>query len=254
MEQDPSQIIFVIILGIVLMLFMSGFIVVMVLLHRQRQFQNRQKIDHITAEYDKTVLNAEKEIREQTLIHVGQELHDNIGQLLSLIKLTLRHAEPQRVAEAKSLVQEAINELRNLSKAISLDWIKEVNLKQFISNELQKISSLEFCKTELYDEVEEIELEENTKLVLIRVIQECLNNAIKHASPSLICIKIQMSGEAIAISIEDDGIGFDVSQRSDGQGMSNLQTRMTTIGGSVKICSALNKGTQIRLTLPNPAI
>lgn len=251
MEQDPSQIIFVIILGIILMLLMSGFIVVMVLFHRQRQFQSRQKIDHITAEYDKTVLSVEKEIREQTLVHVGQELHDNIGQLLSLIKLTLRHADEQRVAEAKNLVQETIKEVRSLSKAISLDWVRETDLKGFISTELQKISSLEFCETELHDTVGEILLDENAKLVLIRIIQECLNNAIKHASPSLVYIKLEELEGTIAISIEDDGIGFDVSQSSTGQGVRNLHTRMATIGGSVRITSVSDKGTKIQLCLPN---
>lgn len=251
MAQDSSQIIFVITLGIILMLLMSGFIVVMVLFHRQRQFRNRQKVERITAEYEKTVLSVEKEIREQTLVHVGQELHDNIGQILSLTKLTLRHTDPQRIAEAKNLVQQAIKEVRSLSKAINLDWVKEVSLTEFINNELNKISSLDFCKTEFHTNANEILLEDSKKLVLVRMIQECLNNSIKHAAPSMISINVEYTPENLNICIVDDGMGFDVSKESTGQGIRNLQTRIKTIGGKADVKSTLGLGTQIQLSLPN---
>ena len=251
MEQDSSQIIFVIVFGIILMLLMSGFIVVMVFFHRQRQFKNRQKIDHLTAEYEKTILSVEKEIREQTLVYVGQELHDNIGQILSLTKLTLRHTDPQRIAEAKNLVQQAIKEVRSLSKSINLEWVNEVNLKEFIANELDKISSLGFCETELSFKTEDIQLDNNKKLILIRMIQECLNNSIKHASPSLISISVDCFSERMAVIIKDNGIGFDLEKVSGGQGLGNLQSRMRTIGGEITITSAPNQGTQIQLLLSN---
>ena len=251
MEQDSTQVIFAIIFGIILMLLMSGFIVAMVFFHRQRQIKNRQKIDRLTAEYENTILSVEKEIREQTLVHVGQELHDNIGQILSLTKLTLRHTDPKRIAEAKELVQQAIKEVRSLSKAINLDWVKEIGLKDFISNELDKISSLNFCHTTFKPGVGDISLDDSKKLVLVRMIQECLNNAIKHASPTLIAIEIEKSADCLIIAIRDDGTGFDVSQGSDGQGLQNLERRMKTIGGGIEVSSAPGKGTLIRLLLPN---
>lgn len=251
MVQDSSQIIFVIILGMILMLLMSGFIVVMVLFHRQRQLRNRQKMERLTAEYENTVLRVEKEIREQTLIHVGQELHDNIGQILSLTKLTLRNADPLRIAEARDLVQQAIKEVRSLSKAINLDWVKDIKLNDFISSELNKISSLDFCETEFHLEVEDVLLDDSKKLVLVRVIQECLNNAIKHASPTLISIKVEKPTDHWIISIKDDGVGFDLNQSSKGQGLRNLESRMKTIGGEIQVSSTPGEGTLIRLLLPN---
>src|SRR5690606_12028530 len=230
---------------------MSGFIVVMVLFHRQRQLRNRQKMERLTAEYENTVLSVEKEIREQTLIHVGQELHDNIGQILSLTKLTLRNADPLRIAEARDLVQQAIKEVRSLSKAINLDWVKDIKLTDFISSELKKISSLDFCETEFHLEVEDVLLDDSKKLVLVRVIQECLHNAIKHAAPTLISIKVEKPTDHWIISIQDDGLGFDLKQASTGQGLRNLETRMKTIGGEIKFFSNPGEGTLIRLLLPN---
>lgn len=249
MDLDSTQVIFVIIFGIVLMFLMSGFIVVMVLFHRQRQFQSAQKIESITAEYEKTILSVEKEIREQTLVYVSQELHDNIGQILSLTKLTLRHTDPERISDAKKLVQQAIKEVRGLSKSINLDWANDVNIKDFIEDELSKISRLGFCETSFYSTVEEPPLDKNKKLVLIRMIQECLNNSIKHASPTLISITLNCRPQIMAIEIKDNGIGFDLTHTFDGLGLNHLESRMRTIGGEVKISSILDRGTEVQLLL-----
>lgn len=250
MDLDPSQLIAVIIFGIILMFLMSGFIVVMVLFHRQRQFQNRQKIAHLTAEYEKTILSVEKEIREQTLVHVGQELHDNIGQILSLAKLTLHQTDPEKISEARKLVHQAIKEVRSLSKSINLDWANDVDLRDFINRELDRISKLGFCQTTFHSNLDGLQLDPKKKLVLIRMIQESLNNAIKHASPSLISITINHSPPQLDIAIRDNGIGFDLQQNSDGLGLVNLDSRMRAIGGQVKISSALHQGTEIQLRLP----
>src|SRR5690606_22884707 len=127
----------------------------------------------------------------------------------------------------------------------------EIGLAEFISNELNKISSLDFCKTEFHTNTEEIPLEDSKKLVLVRMIQECLNNAIKHAVPSLISIKIEYAPVNLSISMVDNGVGFDVNKESAGQGIRNLQTRIKTIGGNADVRSASGQGTQIRLSLPN---
>ena len=141
--------------------------------------------------------------------------------------------------------------MRSLSKTINLEWVNEVNLKEFIANELDKISSLGFCETELSINAEEIQLDNNKKLILIRMIQECLNNSMKHASPSLISISIEKLAEQVTIVIKDNGTGFDLNQVSDGQGLGNLESRMKAIGGEITISSAPNQGTEIQLLLSN---
>jgi two-component system NarL family sensor kinase len=95
-----------------------------------------------------------------------------------------------------------------------------------------------------------IVLEKEEKLVLIRVIQECLNNAIKHAQPDHIAIRIQKNERVRKIEVSDDGSGFDTSQKSLGSGMYNLAKRMETIGGKFNLTSVVGKGTQINLELP----
>ncbi|SFT75741.1 Histidine kinase [Algoriphagus locisalis] len=230
---------------------MSTFVISMVFIHRQRQTQNRQKMDQVKSEHEKTLLNIENEIQQETLTHIGRELHDNIGQLLSLAKLNFGSIKPEKQAEGKEILAQAIQEVRGLSKQLNLDWVESISINEFISQQLERIHATGFCETSLAADFELIDLPKDQKLVLIRVIQESLNNAIKHASPDQIKIRIYENGKGKQILIKDDGKGFDASQESTGSGMFNLKKRMETIGGGFNLTSAVGKGTEITLTLPN---
>lgn len=250
MEGEDNQIIFILFSGAFLAAIMATFVISMVVLHRQRQVQNQQKIDRVKAEYEKTLLNIKNEIQQDTLRHIGRELHDNIGQLLSLTKLYLGSSKPEKQAEGRSLINQIINEVRGLSKTLNPDWVESISLEDFIWQQLEKIEASGFCETKLEKNDQPWELNKDTKLVLIRVIQECLNNAIKHASPTAINVEMTKSGGCLLVRIADNGEGFDTSQQSKGIGMTNLRKRMETIGGAFEIISSPGNGTQINLSLP----
>ena len=89
---------------------MSTFVIAMVFIHRQRQAQNKQKLEQIKSEHEKTLLNIENEIQQETLTYVGRELHDNIGQLLSLAKLYLGSSKPEKQQEGKETILKLYNQ------------------------------------------------------------------------------------------------------------------------------------------------
>ncbi|OYX15757.1 MAG: histidine kinase [Algoriphagus sp. 32-45-6] len=250
MLEQEDQIGFLIISGTFLAALMGTFIIAMVVLHRQRQIQNRQRIDNLKAEYERTLLNIENEIQQETLTHVGRELHDNIGQLLSLAKLNLNSSKPEKQTEGKEYINQIIQEVRSLSKTLNLDWVETLSLDDFIRQQLQRIEATGFCETSFVSDHSFDQLAKDQKIVLVRVIQEALNNAIKHASPSALEIKISRSDINRWIEIQDNGAGFDVNQKTSGSGMTNLKKRMETIGGTFDIQSSLGKGTRIKLSLP----
>ncbi|WP_244912273.1 sensor histidine kinase [Algoriphagus ratkowskyi] len=208
-------------------------------------------MDQVKSEHEKTLLNIENEIQQETLTHIGRELHDNIGQLLSLAKLNFGSIKPEKLAEGRDILGQAIQEVRGLSKQLNLDWVESVSINEFIKQQLSRIQKTGFCETSLEANFELIDLPKDQKLVLIRVIQESLNNVIKHASPDKILIRMYESGHKRQIIITDYGKGFDSSQRSSGSGMYNLKKRMETIGGRFELTSIIGKGTEITLTLPN---
>lgn len=240
----------IVVLGFVIMLFMVSFIVIMVVFHRKRQVQNQQEMLAIQAEYEKTILNVELEIQEETLAHVGRELHDNIGQLLSLIKLNLSSSKPEKIQDSRQLIVMAIKEVRALSKNLNLDWLESISLGQYFQKEIQKFEQLGFCKIHFQMEGQELPLIKEKKLVLIRVFQECLNNAVKHAEPRHILVSIVNSADCLQLSVKDDGNGFDLSAPSSGLGLVNLSKRMVMIGGQMAIQTKIGIGTEIKLILP----
>ena len=249
MSEIESQYLVFLFGGIFFALLMTLFVVGIVFAHQQRQLRNKQKLDQVKAEYEKTILNTEFEIQQETLSYVGRELHDNIGQLLSLAKLYLNSSKPEKIAEGKEYINEIIREVRGLSKSLNLDWVESIALEEFIGNELHKIQSTGFCKTHLDSQGTIEDLTKDQKLVLIRVIQECLNNILKHAHPSKIQVKISASQKSIQIL--DDGKGFNPSVAPKGSGIVNLKKRMETIGGIFSLESELGKGTKIELILPS---
>jgi len=230
---------------------MSTFVVAMVFIHRQRQAQNKQKLDQIKSEHEKTLLNIENEIQQETLTHVGRELHDNIGQLLSLAKLYLGSSKSEKQAEGRETINQVITEVRALSKNLNFDWVESLTMEEFIEQQLAKIESTGYCKTSVESSLELGDLPKDQKLVLIRVIQEVLNNAMKHASADSISIRIKQNDLQRVIEIQDNGKGFDTSIKSQGSGMYNLKKRMETIGGDFNITSSIGNGTLIHLLLPN---
>lgn len=250
MSEQENQFLLILFGGIFFAFLMSIFVVAMVVIHRQRQVQNRQKLDQIKSEHEKTLLNIENEIQQETLSHIGRELHDNIGQLLSLAKISLHSAKPEKQAEGKNYIAQIIKEVRALSKTLNLDWVESITLDEFISQQLEKIQSTGFCETSLESDHSFLELKKDQKIVLIRVIQECLNNSIKHAQPDKISIQVAKNGTFRKIEIIDNGIGFDTKQQSKGSGMYNLTKRMETIGGKFNLTSVVGKGTHITLELP----
>jgi signal transduction histidine kinase len=127
--------------------------------------------------------------------------------------------------------------------------VEEITIDDFIRQQLQRIESTRYCQTIFDSDHSFNELSKDSKLVMIRVLQECLNNAIKHAAPSSIQIKVYKDDSVRKIEIMDDGRGFDTSVQSKGSGMTNLKKRMETIGGTIIISSVLGKGTHITLNL-----
>ncbi|HSJ69692.1 MAG TPA: ATP-binding protein [Anditalea sp.] len=250
MNSPNAQVYIVILAGIFLMLIMVVFVVFMVLVHRQKQFKNIQEINMLKTEYEKTILHVEKEIQEQTLVYVGQELHDNIGQMLSLAKLYIKSNDPEQLTESRALINQTIKEVRNLSKSLNINWVEHLSIKDFAATELAKIEKTGLCKTEMTFDNELNDLEKDKKIVLVRMIQETLNNSIKHAQPTFIQINLHRNENKVEVSVIDNGNGFDHQIKGKGMGLFHLHERMKSIGGRSEISSIIGKGTEIKLILP----
>ncbi len=246
--------------GVGLFTCLAGFIVYFVFAYRTRQIKNQLEKEAIEAHYQQEVLKTQLEVQEHTLNHVSREIHDNFGQVLSYLKLSLgtitnlEATEKQdRINESIELVSHVIEDLRDLSRSLSYETLAEKGFVETIRSELNRIGrSVNFqINFEVRGEV--FELGKQTELVLFRIFQECIHNTIEHAKAKHLKISLQYSTEMFNLNVQDDGIGFcpDELKQNQGLGLKNMRSRAKLIGANISIESSPGKGciTTVKLDL-----
>jgi len=212
-------------------------------------------MDNIKLIHDKNLLTTKVEIQEQTFENISREIHDNIGQKLSLIKLNLntlssnqRGKDLDKINLSANLISTVINDLRDISKSLGSDSILANGLVKAIETELGQLSNSGKYEIVLDVHGEQIFLERKKELILYRIVQEALNNIMKHADASSISIDIYFEEKILLIKIQDDGTGFISGQNPNGAGLKNMQKRVGLIDGEVEIIT--NPGTLVNIKIP----
>ncbi len=247
MAENGTDYFFIIASGTAILLLLVTFIIAFLFIHQKKYFEHQKRISQLNAKYQEETMKAQMEMQEKTLEYVGRELHDNIGQILSLIKLNLNNPEPEQIADSKSLVSNAIKDLRALSHRMNLNWATDISLHDFIESESKKIGNIGNFKV-VYQSNGSLTIENNEdKVVLFRIIQECINNILKHADAKEIKFLVE---EEQHLTILDNGKGFNLEEVEKGSGIVNLKNRAHLIGAELKIGSEIGVGTQIDIFLP----
>ena len=204
---------------------------------------------------NKAVIDAQ----EQERMQIGMELHDNVQQILAGSLLTLDYAKSQfddRVSalealqDVKEYVNEGIHELRRLSHQLAPAMRTPEGLAEKI-NEL--VASMN-TGGRLFVEVEadgfNASGDEELELAFYRIVQEQLNNILKHAEATRVSIVLRQSDDGLFLSIRDDGKGFDPAAKAPGIGLENIRRRAAALNGELKIFSAPGKGCELLLQVP----
>jgi signal transduction histidine kinase len=261
-NNTPFDVTIIMIAGTTALSLLIFYLITFFILYQRRQTQNLKEKASLKAQYQQEILQSQLEIQNQTLQRVGQELHDNIGQLLTLarMQLNLLETEPtitqHEIAPINDLIMQSINEVRALSKGLDGDFVQNFGLVESLSHELQRIRQVGKYQTEIEVAGEVVRLEGQKEIILFRIAQEILNNALKHASAKSIKAKLSYSATQLLFRIEDDGKGFDSQEMlgremsKAGAGLRNIQRRAELLGGNCQIESIVGKGTLIELQIP----
>lgn len=191
------------------------------------------------------------EIREETLKNISWELHDNIGQLLTLAKIQIQNIAPEtpELIETQEIISKSLSELRILSKVINPEFIKTISLHEAIEIEVNRLNRLNFIKAYFNKEGEMFLLDKKQEIIIFRMLQEFFSNTIKHAQASKLEVNIEYKENAIYLEARDDGKGFDISDKSHlGIGLQSMRNRGKLIGAEVNLESKINEGTSISIT------
>lgn len=220
---------------------------------RKRQ---QQKLTSVQLRQQKLRFKAVIEAEEKERMRIAKELHDGVGQLLSVTKMTLSRVEvseeeSERIQTSTDLIDDTINEIRSISHNLIPYSLLKKGLQEALLELTEKINSAGLMEIKLDLILPKDRLEKSTETAIYRIIQEVLNNMIKHSKARNIVISLKKSGDLLYLKMQDDGVGFDTSkiETSDGIGWKNIISRVLTLDGHIKVDSDKGKGTSINIDL-----
>jgi len=258
MQETKDQVIFTIIAVILILLFLGVLFLVMLFYYNNKKGQMSKEQQLMRATFDKQLLESKLEIQEETFNTISQEIHDNVGQILSLAKVQLgileqrQNIEGDLVSNAKENISQAMTELRDIAKSLSSERLQSLSLPESIAQEIRRINRSGFIK--ITAEVNGIEknVPDQQKLIAFRMVQEGFQNIIKHANATEVKVSMHYLEEWLYISIFDNGTGFNPEEelkKRGGLGLQNILRRAELVGGKANISSKPGEGTTLEIQI-----
>lgn len=258
MEKASEDIIIAIILASIVTVILAVFTLLFFLVFVRKKRVLHKKKEQLSLNYEKALLQTKLEIQEQTLNNISREIHDNIGQVLSFVKLSLSttaqlndNAKQKKIDESVALIAEVISDLRDLSKSLSFEKIKKEGLFQVIKDEAGRLNRSGVIKARLTVKGVPFDLGMQNDLVLYRIFQEIVNNTLKHSESEVLIITLNYSPDLFTLTLRDKGKGFDANliSKSSGLGLENIRQRAALIGAMTDMSSGPALGCTSVVTL-----
>lgn len=245
MEQEEIAIIVSIFTLVILSIIMIALFIIFqkrknTLLIKQKEAEKR---------FEHEIAKTQIEIREETFKNISWELHDNVGQLLTLAKIQLQNSDNKE--DTKSTLDLALKELRTISKIINPDYLRKISITEAVNLEIERLNRLQYINAELIITGAEKTMDKKIEIILFRIIQEFISNTIKHAKAKNLTTTLDYGENFFSIFIEDNGKGFNLdSDENNGVGLLNIKNRANLINAEAKYESTPGEGTSLRVKYP----
>ena len=233
-----------------------GFVLACTDITQRKLLENQLERERMEKQLEITnaVITAEENERQE----IGRELHDNIQQILVSSRLFLSMVKKNDISESgisylqqtDQMIMSAINEIRNLSHSMITPFMEKTTLKEAIEKVVFNTTSTSGIKInmEVFG-LDEEKLSEKLRLTTYRIIQEQFNNILKYAKATKVLLKIAQDYEKLTLTIQDNGIGFDMSKKPAGIGLMNIKTRASLFNGEVTIRSSPGQGFELSVMM-----
>lgn len=245
----------ILIYSMVVMLVLAATIILFFIVFQRRK--NKLLLDQIKQqqEFEEELAKTQQEIQEETLKHVGRELHDNVGQMLVLATMQMKSAvkvvgeeAKSKVANASQYLKGSLDEVRALSKSLNSDVIFNLGFNATVKNEIERLNKSGLIEANLTINGDYVEFENNKdEIILFRILQEFTSNTLKYAEAEHLNIEIEYHKEFLNIKVEDDGNGFDLATAERGSGMTNMKKRAELINADFQLNTQPKNGTSLNL-------
>jgi len=264
MQTGNQTLILLVIITTIIILLLLFFVILVLYLYQRKQIKYRIEINNLRNEYEKNLLSTQLEIQENTLKNISREIHDNIGLSLTMAKLNLNTIDLKnfsitsgKVNSSIDFISKAITDLSNISKSLNSDIILNHGLINALETEIKNINFSGRVTIDFQVSGSPIFLDAQKELVAFRIVQESINNCIKHSNAQQLWLDLNYQENQLKLSIRDDGNGFDLEEKlhsrqkgPNGSGLLNIQNRAKLISGSSQIESIKGKGTIINVMIP----
>lgn len=228
-------------------------------------FQNRKNkllVKQIEAEkrYERELATSQLEIQEQTFKNIGWELHDNVGQLLSVLSIQFNmmllkapRTIQKQLKDTSDVLGNTIQEVRNLSKTLNNEVVNKNGLIRSLEIEVERFNRLKYLKASFEVNGKIICISAAHEILIFRIYQEFLANVMKHSKAKNLSVTLNFNANDLEIIAEDNGVGFDTSQKTESSGLQTIKGRATLLNAKYSLTSIIDNGTKLVLlyTFPN---
>lgn len=227
--------------------------------YKMKKKEHTIRLNYQENAHQKELLATQLEIKEQTMRHIGWEIHDNIGQKLTLASLYLYQLDSdnkvpklhENIETIGAIINQSLEELRSLSKSLTNAHVENSTIEELLQLECQKINEFKNWKVTYSSNSQHTKLAYQTKSVLLRITQEFLQNSIKHAHCNNISLLFDKKEAVLTLVLKDDGQGFDTNRnKNTGIGLINMKKRAEIIGGKYSLQSSIGNGTTLTIEIP----
>ena len=261
-HNETIQVYLIIAVAVVAMLLMAGSIILFVLYYQKRMVQEQFKRQQLELDFQKQMMEAALESQENERRRVAGDLHDSIGAMLSTIRVSLitqakrANADVESITESKKMLDDTIESVRRISRDLMPSTLEKFGLAQAVKEMCERFQSTAALPITYIEEGELNAISKKRELMIFRIIQELINNALKHSQASQINVNFFGEEKNLTIIVEDNGIGFNVEEHKNdkrsgkGLGLYNIENRTRLVNADVEFNSATNRGSRIVLTIP----
>src|SRR5215510_11801386 len=237
----------VLFLGTLGMVVLTVSLIIFIILHQRRVLRFQNKINQMEQEQQKILLNASIKLQEEERQRLAADLHDDAGPLLATARLYLNEnlvnqdkaTQLQSIFQARQIIDDTIQLIRNISHSLMPPTLKNFGLESAINDLFQKISGSGTmnASSRFHDYRERLQAE--NELIIFRIVQELVNNILKHSNASFIHLTQNVHGDKFYLRIHHDGRGivqadFDKLNKSTvGLGLKNISSRLRVVQGNI---------------------
>jgi signal transduction histidine kinase len=242
---------FVLSFFIILASFITG-VVIYLRQYRKRKLEHEHEKLILIEKHQLQLMQTQLTSQQQTMQHIGREIHDSVGQKLTLASIysnQLKETDPKKESIQK-LIDESLKELRQLSKSLTDPSFTELSFIELLQKEAERINASGACYVFIEHNNNAAALQPGPKNILFRLLQEFMQNSLKHAACRNIRIAAAQNGNQLTVTATDDGKGFDKNNTTPGSGLYNMKRRAEELQATLHITSEPGKGTQLNITIP----